>query len=208
MMNKILQTGVVLGLGLAALLTPGAARAQAQDQPLQPVTLDLRDAPVRQALEQLFNTARAQYTLDPGIQGFVTLNIRDQPFDSALRLLLRSANPPLTYTREGGVFIVRLRQNVLNPNEGQIPQIDPTAGLDQGGNRATSVPSKIYLTYIGPEIVAQLGGSIIYTVYPGMQQSGGGSSSFGGGGGQSGFGGGQMGGGFGSSGGGFGGGFR
>ena len=95
-MRKFTRTAVVLGLGLAALMAPGAALAQGGDAPLPPISLDLRDAPVRSALEQLFNTARAQYTLDPGIQGFVTLRITDQPFENAFRLLLRSANPPLT----------------------------------------------------------------------------------------------------------------
>ncbi len=202
-MKKIIGMGVVLGLGLAAaLLTPGTARAQAQgggggggggtgDAPLPPISLDLRDAPVRSALEQLFTIARAQYTLDPGIQGFVTLRIQDQPFENAFRLLLRSANPPLTYTRENGVFIVRLRQNQQDQGAIQTP-VDPTAGLDAGAQRATSVPSKIYLTYVGPEIVQQLGGSVILSVYPGMQQ--------GGGGGGGGFGGGGMGGGFGGGG--------
>jgi hypothetical protein len=38
----------------------------------------LRDAPIRQALEQLFGAAKVDFTIDNNVVGFVTLKITDQ----------------------------------------------------------------------------------------------------------------------------------
>src|SRR5687768_6939640 len=97
------QTGTVVASGLllsalsaAVVVAPvsaGSAFAQAQppapERALPPITLDLRDAPVRQALEQLFNNAKVDFSIANEVQGFVTLKITDQPFENALRLILR-----------------------------------------------------------------------------------------------------------------------
>ena len=78
----------VLGVGLlAGLLAAGpfASRASAQAQTpapattekaLPPISLDLRDAPIRQALEQLFSSAGVQFSIDNNVAGFVTLQDR------------------------------------------------------------------------------------------------------------------------------------
>ena len=160
-MKKYTASYLVVALGLIAGTLPAAARAQVvpattaeADKPLPPVTLDLQDAPLKQALTQLFQNAKAQSMLDPAIGGFVTLNIRDQPFENALKLLLRSANPPLTYTKENGVYIVK-------------PRLDPTAnqsGFPGGGTSpditADTMPAtsskldKITLTYVDAADIA------------------------------------------------------
>src|ERR1051325_6347813 len=91
----------ILGVGLAVGFAPVVSRAQAPagTQQLPPVTLDLRDAPVRQALEQLFKNAKVQYVIDPAVQGYISsLNIKDQPFRNALNLIVRTASPPLSYS--------------------------------------------------------------------------------------------------------------
>jgi hypothetical protein len=103
----------ILGVGLAVGFAPVVSRAQAPagTQQLPPVTLDLRDAPVREALEQLFKNAKVQYVIDPAVQGYISsLNIKDQPFRNALNLIVRTASPPLSYSVENAIYIVRPRR--------------------------------------------------------------------------------------------------
>src|SRR4051794_20424892 len=95
----------MLAIGTTLVAAP-ATYAQQPEKQLPPVTLDLRDAPIRSALEEIFKSAKVDYSIDPGVAGFVTLKITEQPFENALRLILRSAQFPLTYTKESGVYIV------------------------------------------------------------------------------------------------------
>ena len=47
---------------------PGPGQpGQGQERSLPPITLDLRDAPIRQALEQVFNSARVDYAIDNAV---------------------------------------------------------------------------------------------------------------------------------------------
>jgi hypothetical protein len=101
-----------LGLGLL-----GPARAA--DPPR--ISLELRDAPLRQALEQLFDSAGLQYQIDNEVRGFTTLKIREQPLESALKLLLRSGTQPLTYKIENGVYQVSVRRVSVTPPEPPAP---------------------------------------------------------------------------------------
>lgn len=107
-------------LTAAVLLPPSAAEAQdtvpittaapannTAAQKLPDVTLDFRNAPIREALEQLFRSAKADYSLDATVTGFITLSVIDQPFENALNLFINSASTPLKYTREGNVYIVK-----------------------------------------------------------------------------------------------------
>lgn len=115
-MNKALTT-VFLTAALGVI--PAGVGAQApQETPavvkpavptLPDISLDLRDAPLRQALEQVFQAAKVDFSIDPSVSGFVTLKLTDQPFESALRLVMRGATTPLSYTREGNVYIVKPR---------------------------------------------------------------------------------------------------
>ncbi|MDX1931956.1 MAG: hypothetical protein SFU56_05065, partial [Capsulimonadales bacterium] len=119
-MKRFVPAACVVTIGLSALSCPTAVYAQ-QDRQLQPVTLDLRDAPIREALEQLFKSAKVDYSIDPGVAGFVTLKITEQPFENALRLILRSAQYPLTYTRESGVYVVKIREIATTTNAAPPP---------------------------------------------------------------------------------------
>ena len=207
-MRKSVAAGFMLSTGLGAMLAfvPATAHAQngAGQKPIPPITLDLRDAQVRDALTQLFNTANVDFSLDPNVQGYIpALKITEQPFETALRLVLRSASPPLTFTRENGIYIVRPRRAPdAGANAGTEPPLlnDPNSTPEGSKN----VPEKIYLTYVGPEIAEALGGSVLRLSQSNNQQGGQGGG-FGGGGLGGGFGGGgQGGGGFGGGGGGFG----
>ncbi|HVK05810.1 MAG TPA: hypothetical protein VM490_20230, partial [Armatimonadaceae bacterium] len=154
------------------LLTPVPARAQAQ-QNLPPVTLDLRDAPIRSALEQLFNSAKVDFSMDNNVQGFVTLKVTEVPFETALKLIMRSATIPLTYTRENNIYIVRPRA-VTGAGTGapgspgfDAPPVLPDAGA---GSRQGVYPDQINLTYADP---ADLAGLFGITIMPTFQRSGG-----------------------------------
>src|SRR5678815_3689996 len=110
-MNPLAGACAIAGAVLL-LANPMAARAQqtgGNEKALPPITLDLRDAPIRQALEQVFNSAKVDYSIDNAVAGYVTLKITEQPFENALKLIMRSASIPLTYTKESGVYIVKPR---------------------------------------------------------------------------------------------------
>ena len=174
--------------------------AHAQDAPA-PVTIDLKDAPIRSALEQIFNAANVQYQMDNQVQGFVTLKIRDQPFENALKLIMRSATIPLTYTKENGVYIVKPRPVVIPTSGLDTPVVD-----DPPARRQFEI---ITLSYIDAMDLDQLFGPFIFLrPFQRQQQGGQMGGGFGGGGGQGGLGGGGFGGGQGGGlgGGGFGGG--
>jgi type II secretory pathway component GspD/PulD (secretin) len=221
--SGLLATLLTGGILLSPSLTV-SAHAQAPEKALPPITLDLRDAPVRQALEQLFNNAKVDFSIANEVQGFVTLKITDQPFENALRLILRSSSIPLTFVRESGVYIVKPRiAETLDPNAGAPPPItDPNAGALPAASY-----DQIQLTYIdSADLSGTLGITFIRSFTrqggqggQGGQQGGGmmggmggmGGGMMGGGmgggmmGGMGGMGGGMMGGGMGGMGGGMGG---
>src|SRR5262249_7270704 len=136
----------------------------------------------------------------------ITLNLKDLPFKQALRTLIRLATPAvpnLTFSDEGGVYLIKIREQVAPPPEEQTPPEETGAG-DEVEYHWEKVP----VDYNSAVLMAiTLGGNIIPTedqLFGGQQGGGGG---FGGGGyGGSGFGGGGFGGGLGGFGGGFGGG--
>src|SRR5439155_26929438 len=82
----------------------GAAPAAA------PITLSLRDTPLRTALETLFTGTGLQHAVEPAVPNYpITLDIRDVPFSTALRTLLRLA-PQVTYRKEGDIYVIGMRQ--------------------------------------------------------------------------------------------------
>ena len=203
-MRKTLSilTGIacVMGIGLAL---PVTVRAQEKDLP--PVTLDLRDASVTDALTQLFKYAGVNnYLIDPQVNGYIrSLKIADQPFENALRLILRASGVPLTFKKENNVYIVNVRP--LNTLENLTPP--PPADLTNT-NKQYQPYETIPLTYLDPEEIAgPLGITFIrhYGRQPIGGAGGGGGLGGGIGGGGGGFGGGGLGG-FGGGGGGLGGG--
>src|SRR5439155_4147241 len=89
----------------------GAAPAAA------PITLHLRDTPLRSALETLFEGTGLQHAVEPAVPNYpITLDIRDVPFSSALRTLLRLA-PGVTFRKEGEIYIVGMRQPTPEPTQ-------------------------------------------------------------------------------------------
>ncbi|MGC4046296.1 MAG: hypothetical protein QM758_21105 [Armatimonas sp.] len=169
-------------LSLSALAI-APVTAHAQDK-LPPISIDLRDAPIRSALEQIFNSANVQYSIDPQVSGFVTLKIRDQPFENAMKLIMRTATIPLTYVKEDNVYIVKPRP--------AAPAITSTADVAPDVDEPQRRPADIIpLTYIDAMDLQQLIGPMLFLhPFSRSQQSGGGF----GGGGFGGIGGGGLGG--------------
>jgi type II secretory pathway component GspD/PulD (secretin) len=117
--NAVALTAIALmtvaGLPLAANAQQDAPGPDAAKPAAKPsleettVKLDVRDARLRDALEMLFKQAKVDFSIEPGVEGFVTMKVTDIPFEQALKLLLRSGSVPLTYIRAGGVYIIRPR---------------------------------------------------------------------------------------------------
>src|SRR3569833_2826207 len=107
-------------VGSLALATPVHAQAGNTDRK---VTLNLKDVPLRSAIDALFQGTGLQYSVDPNdLNVPVTLNIRDIGLQSVLRLLVRqaaTAQPGLTFSKDGDIFVIKLRR--------ETPVVAPTA---------------------------------------------------------------------------------
>ena len=106
---------------LAGLTRPPAAQAQ-QDEGEGLVTLNLRDTPLRNAIDLIFQGSGLQYAVAPNVPNVpVTVNVRDLSLQSALRLVLRLGAvsvPGLTHGRDGDVYVIRIRRQ---PTRGPQP---------------------------------------------------------------------------------------
>ncbi len=69
-----------------------------------PVTLDFRDADLRDVLRVLSEVSGYDFVLQPGVSGRVSLRLTETPWDQALEVILRSHR--LGYLTEGGVLRV------------------------------------------------------------------------------------------------------
>jgi hypothetical protein len=206
MMNALARRAVALGsltiaLAVAPALTPTLAQAApATSAQGGNVTITLRDAPLRTALQTLFEGSGLQHAVEPTVPNYpITLDIRDVPFQTALRTMLRLA-PGITFRKEGDIYIIGMRQQTVEqPTVGQdITQPDTTTAV------AEAQYEKIPLNYSNYQVMGYVLGAIPIPTEDLVQGGGGGGGGFGGGvGGYSG--GGGLGGG-GLGGGGFGGG--
>src|SRR3954452_21388269 len=104
-------TGAAL-LALTVALAPAPARAQGADVEKK-VTLNLRDTPVRDAINLLFTGSGYQFSIDPNVLNVpVNLNIRDVGLQQALRLIIKQAatvQQGLTFSRDGDIFVIKVR---------------------------------------------------------------------------------------------------
>jgi len=150
--------GLVPLAAQAQTTTPGPTSDSAAKSGLPPVTLDVKDAPLRQVLEQLFNTAKVDYSIDNSVTGYVTLRVTEQPFDNALRLVLRSSQEPLAYTVETGVYIVKPRRTYMIDDSSLAIRSAPGAPQTAPSNTPRKYQNYevIQLTYIDPADLAQV----------------------------------------------------
>ena len=167
-----------------------ATTAYAQDTNLAPITLELRDAPIRTSLEMLFNQAGVKnYVIDNNVAGFASMNIKELPFDVALKLIMRSAAEPLTYTKENGVYIVKVR--IISP-----APTNPVPDINVAPPTSNVIWERIPLTFIDPvDLMSVLGPILNISQFSRYTGGGMGNGGFGGGfGSAGGLGGGSMGG--------------
>ena len=89
---------------------------RAADDTDRKVSVNLRDIPLRSAIDSLFSGTGLQYSVDPNVLNVpVTLNLRDIGLQSALRLLVRqaaTAQPGLTFSKDGDIYVIKIRQPV------------------------------------------------------------------------------------------------
>ena len=141
------------------------------------VSLDLQDAPVRQALGVLFQGTGLNFVLDPTADQRVTLALRDVPFDEALQAVLKAAK--LTAKLDGSIYN-------LSSVQAEVPVAPPYSPPAYGPSEPSVEPpsaevrvEKISInfadafdiaTMLGGETISSRGGSFVM---------GGGSSGFG-----------------------------
>src|SRR3569833_2396892 len=101
------------GIDLLTLLAVSPAARAAEDLDRK-VSVNLRDVPLRSAIDSLFAGTGLQYSVDPNVLNVpVTLNLRDIGLQSGLRLLVRqaaTAQPGLTFSKDGDIYVIRIRQ--------------------------------------------------------------------------------------------------
>ncbi len=188
-MKKIL---FVMLFGLFLLGVPRAGYSQ-QDSSSPSISIELNDSPIRTSLEMLFKQANIQnYVIDNNVAGFVSMKITDQPFETALKLIMRGASEPLTYTKENGVYIVKLRLITQAPS-------NPVPDITISQPASNVIWERIPLTFIDPVDLMSVLGPILsinqFSRYTGGMMGGMGNGGFGGGfGSAGGLGGGSMGG--------------
>ena len=191
------QLRLILGLSAAAMApTWGLAPVRVQAAPAAtaaasqpaPITLTLRDVPLRTALETLFSGSGLQHAVEGAVPNYpLTLDIHDVPFTTALRTLLR-LTPGVTYRKEGDIYVIGVRQ----PPAEQPATREEVQPPDQTSAQPEYRYEKVPLNFSQYEAMAYvLGGTPIPTE---MQISGGGGQGGGYGGGLGGFGGGGLGG--------------
>src|SRR3569623_1561177 len=112
MLRRAIHSLAVMAVLAGMLMSSGPARAQAPNTDKK-VTLNLKDVPLRSAIDALFQGTGLQYSVDPNVLNVpVTLNIRDIGLQAALRLLVRqaaTAQPGLTFSKDGDIFVVKIR---------------------------------------------------------------------------------------------------
>lgn len=96
--------GLATLAALMALLLGAAGQTAGQ-----PISIELKDATVQEALSTLFGKAGVTYVVKDGVSGTVhDLSMVDVPFEVALKGILRQCD--LTYTVENGVYTIKPKE--------------------------------------------------------------------------------------------------
>ena len=157
-----------------------------------PVSLELKDADVRSAIESLFRGRNRNYSIAQDVSGVIpSCSISGLPFDQALKSLLKSAG--LVYRVENSVYMISKK-----PETSTAGLVD-TSAVALGTDTASVDTTTTVESIIDKIPLSNTGASEILSIMQGSGVSGGY-------GGYSGYGGGMMGGMMGGYGGGYGGG--
>lgn len=102
---------IIVAMMLIVLLAGTVALAQ-EDKKDQPITLELKDTPIRSALDSLFMGRGLNYVVDQSVMGNVSsVSLRDVSFEQALKVLLKSVDPPLVYRKDGDVYLITVKKD-------------------------------------------------------------------------------------------------
>jgi type IV pilus assembly protein PilQ len=129
MSRRTATTALLAAAVCAALAMPAAAsprRRAAKPEPRrvsrvegslsagEPISLDLKDADLKDVLRTFAELARLNIVIDPEVKGSVTVRLDDVPWDQALDVILRVNG--LGYVLEGNVLRVGEPRKLLPVN--------------------------------------------------------------------------------------------
>ncbi|MBI2842340.1 MAG: hypothetical protein HYX78_02970 [Armatimonadetes bacterium] len=149
MKGWILTGLIVMLVSLVALSVASAqqdAKTLQQEIKNQKITLELMDTPIRSALESLFKGTGLNYVLDASVAGMVrSVDLKDVPFDQALKILLKIADPPLVYRKDGDVYLISVKKE--QPVDLTPKQPDASAEVEPEAPEDVSI-EKIPLNFV------------------------------------------------------------
>lgn len=118
-------------------VTAAAGQAAPPAGPVPKVSVDLKDAALRDGIRMLFEGTGLQYSIEPSVPNVpVSLSVQDVPAPAALRLLLRQAAASvsgLTFSRDGKVYVIRVRRAEAEPG----PRSGVVLAADEGERKVT-----------------------------------------------------------------------
>jgi type II secretory pathway component HofQ len=101
------------------------------------VSIDLKDAPLKTALEILGKDSGLNYIIEPGVQGrSVTVNLQDIPLGVALQKIVSAAG--LTISQEGGVYTIGVRKQL--PTSTDMAPIAPETATVERKSSTEKIP--------------------------------------------------------------------
>jgi len=174
--HGLLAAAVLLSMGLA--VSAGIRPAMAQDAPTpdKKISLTVTQAPIQSVLKTLFGSEGVNYTIDQDVQGSVTVDINEVTFDTALHALLKSTNPPLTYSIESGIYHVKVKPQDVGPGTTGTTTTATTDTGDSADYNLYKIPIDRYDAVVIAKLLS-MSKSPIIPVGPNYTLSGGGGST-------------------------------
>jgi len=152
-LRSIKSIAIALALSAAFVVAPASrVYAQSDSMPSKTIDLNLNNAPVRQALNVLFQGAGLNYTMDPGVSGYVNVNLRAVSFETALKAVLKSASPPLVAVKDPdtGVYYIKVKDSGTSGAGGPGMPGNPSASPTMPGMGGAASPSPAPFTAAAP----------------------------------------------------------
>jgi len=116
---EVIDRGAVIHR--ASRMTEAPARGEAEEFSGQPISLNLKDADLRDVMNAFTRISDSRIAIDPGIEGTVTIHVVDMPWDEAL---LRAIEPLglAAIVEDGGIRIMRPALKQMDKNM-KVPQV-------------------------------------------------------------------------------------
>jgi type IV pilus assembly protein PilQ len=84
----------------------------------EPITLNLKDADIKDTLQRFSELTQLNIVLDPDVRGIVTVSLQEIPWDQALELILKINQ--LGYVLEGNVMRIASSQKLLAEEQARL----------------------------------------------------------------------------------------